>query len=292
MVLIMATLIGDSIGMEATDSLVKDLETMSLKYPLGKATIVNSLPLPSLRIAHVVQKLAVSHILHLEAAIYHQPNMVKVIRNARRVFGKAPELGRRAIWIELVILDNSITVEKEGQDKMLWIIVMQVIQLIWSIDSDNVERLVGWANAVKATVNEMSSPTLQFMVQQLLSSLANARTNVPFAWLSEYPAGVDELNSSNSALAQGTRLIGEEPGLFFLVNAEGLTVFTADDVEMVSWNIIPANAWEVKLIFRENTSVKLDSISLSRNTASGRTFDWVHKSLFAKVRTITTIGSR
>ncbi|KAL8973753.1 MAG: hypothetical protein Q9197_002001 [Variospora fuerteventurae] len=284
-VLMVATLIGDSIGMEATDSLVNDLELMSLKHPVEKAVIVNDLPLPSLRIAHVVQKSAVSHILHLAAATYHQRNMVEVIRNAQGVFEKAPELGRRTIWIELVIaelLENSITVENEVQDKLLRIIVMQAIQLIWSIDSDNVEQLVGWANTVKATVDEMSSPTLQFMVQQLLSSLANARTNLAFAWLSEYPAGADELNSSNSALAQGTRLIGEEPGLFFLVNAEGLTVFTANDVETVSCNIRPANAWEMKLIFQENASVKLDSISLSRNTTSGRTFDWVYKFLFAK----------
>lgn len=240
---------------------------------------------PANRCLDVAQISSTSHVLCLFMAVYCGRNSGEIHIYAQGVLAAAQQLGNMKGWIKAIVLQmiqRSQWEEDNGQSRILWIMAMQYVLLFSSLVPGDV-WLVGAANQINAAVDQTSSPALRFMIGQLRSSLANAQTTGNFAWLTGYDAGADQLDESNSALPQGTRLIGEAPDLFCLVNAGGLTVFTADDVENVSWDILRASGWELKLNLKKSASVKLGPITLSMNVDRGPAFEWSWKFLRSKL---------
>ncbi|KAL9011049.1 MAG: hypothetical protein Q9173_004078 [Seirophora scorigena] len=283
----MVSLLSDSTSIPADDYIARRLEKMFLDtsdIPVVDLTSANQIALPSLRISDVAQKSSTNHILCLFMAVYCGRNSGEINRHAQGVLDAAQQIERMKDWVKVIVhqmIQRSLGEEDKGQGRILWIIAMQYILLFSSLVPGD-GWLVGSAIQVNAAVDQTSSPALHFMMGQLLSSLANAQTNGNFAWLSGYHAGADQLDDSNSALPQGTRIIGEAPDLFFLVNTGGLTVFTADDVETVSLDMKRGKGWELKLTFEESASVGLDSITLSMNVNRGPPFEWAMKFLLSK----------
>ncbi|KAL8651267.1 MAG: hypothetical protein Q9210_003356 [Variospora velana] len=279
----MTALISDNAGIEAGDDIQAVMEQNCINLPIDD-TVVDNVDLPSLQISHVVQKSAINHALCFWTAVFSGHNSVEVIRHAQGVFENFKEMGRMKRWTYDAIQELIHRLKATGDDtmnRMMWIIAVQGIQLISSL-VPGTSALEDLAIDVKAAVDNIPSAGLQYMIRQLLSSLADAQINGKFAWLSGYPAGADVLDHSNSALAQGTKLIGEAPDLFFFVATGGLTVFTADDVETVAWDDRVVNGWEIKLNFKVDASVKLDPIILARNIRGGPVFQWVEKFLESK----------
>ncbi|KAI4117103.1 MAG: hypothetical protein LQ345_002589 [Seirophora villosa] len=283
----MVPLLSDSTSILADDYVAPRLEKMFLDTSdIDKTIPVNHVALPSLRVSDVAQKSSTSHILCLFMAVYGSRNSGEINRHAQGVLDAAQQLGHMKDWIKVIVLQmiQRSQGEDNGQRRILWIIAMQYVLLFSSLVPGD-HWLVDAANQVNAAVDQTSSPALRFMIGQLHSSLANAQTNGIFAWLSGYHAGDDQLDDSNSALPQGTRLIGEAPDLFFVVNTSGLTVFTADDVQTVSLDMQPAKNWEFKLIFKQNASVRLDPIILSMNVNMGPPF---HPTVLSLIMSSTT----
>ncbi|KAI4117646.1 MAG: hypothetical protein LQ345_002167 [Seirophora villosa] len=281
----MVTVLSDSTSIERDEFIVPRLEQMFLHTSDVDRTIpVNHVALPSLCVSVVAQISSTSHLLCLFMAVYCGRNYGEINFYAQGVLDAAQQLGHMKNWIKVIVLQMIQRLQGEednGQSRILWIIAMQFILLLSSLMPGD-GWLVDAANQINAAVHQTSSPALHFMMGQLLSSLANAQTTGNFAWLSGYHAGADQLDDSNSALPQGTRLIGEAPDLFFFASTGGLTVFSADDVKTVSWDINRAKGWELKLIFKESTSVRLDPITLSMNAATGPAFAWAARFLLSK----------
>ncbi|KAI4193665.1 MAG: hypothetical protein LQ348_002803 [Seirophora lacunosa] len=282
----MVSLLSDSTSIPADEYIGPSLEQMFLNTSdIDGTNPVNHIALPSLRVSDVAQKSSTSHLLCLFMAVYCGRNSGEVNRHAQGVLDAAQQLGHTKDWIKVIVLQmiqRSQREEDNGQRRILWIMAMQYVLLSSSLMPGD-GWLVDAANQINAAVDQTSSPALHFMMGQLLSSLANAQTTGNFAWLSGYHAGADQLDDSNSALPQGTRLIGETPDLFFLVNTGGLTVFTSDDVEEVSWEILRARGWQLEMKLKKSASVKLGPITLSMNVDRGPAFEWSWKFLFPKI---------
>ncbi|KAL8980682.1 MAG: hypothetical protein Q9177_005809 [Variospora cf. flavescens] len=276
-------LISDNAGIEAGDDIQAVMEQKCINLPIDDI-VVDNVALPSLRLSNVAPKSAINHALCFWMAVVSGHNSVEVIRHAQGVFENFKEVGRMKRWTYDAIqelIHRLKATEDNTLNRIMWIIAMQGLQLISSL-VPGTSALEDLAVDVKAAVDNTSSAGLQYMIRQLLSSLADAQVNGKFAWLSGYPAGVDVLDHSNSALAQGTKLIGEAPDLFFFVSTGGLAVFTADDVETVAWDDRVVRGWEIKLNFKADASVKLDTIILARNIGGGPVFKWVEKFLESK----------
>ncbi|KAL9016169.1 MAG: hypothetical protein Q9185_006478 [Variospora sp. 1 TL-2023] len=276
-------LISDNDGIKAGDDIQAVMGQKCINLPIDD-TVVDNVALPSLRFSHVAQKSAINHALCFWMAVFSGHNSVEVVRHAQGVFENFKEVGRMKRWTYDAIQELIHRLKTTGDDTMnriMWIIAMQGLQMISSL-VPGTSALEDLAVDVKAAVDNTSSAGLQYMIRQLLSSLADAQVNGKFAWLSGYPAGADVLDHSNSALAQGTKLIAEAPDLFFFVSTGGLAIFTADDVETVAWDNRVVRGWEIKLNFKADASVKLDPIVVLRNAYSGPAFDWVDKFLPSK----------
>ncbi|KAL8680201.1 MAG: hypothetical protein Q9224_006963 [Gallowayella concinna] len=170
----------------------------------------------------------------------------------------------------------------------LCLIVMQGIVLLLSDTNTVDDTLRKMADDLESWVSQTNSSCLRSMMKQLNAGLSDVQSIGQLKWLSDFDDSTinRRLDSTNSALSAGSSLIADESGLFFLLHADILSAFTLDDVEMVLWDVSPANPVlkPATLYFHKSSLMNTDPLVISKNAYAGRALDWIVQFMRPKYR--------
>lgn len=202
-----------------------------------------------------------------------------ISRHAQSMFDEASKSRHMVPWIRHILFRLGDLLESgDGSIHMarLCLIALQGVVLLDSPTclgtdpertNELVDRVRNWIQ------NNTTSTCLRFMMGQLDARLARLSPNGALPWLSGYPSGNHHLDATNSSLPAGTHLIADESGLFFLVEPDAVLVFTADDIDRVTWDLGGPRD-PLTLHFAADSVLRARSLVISLDESSGRPFQW------------------
>ncbi|KAI4204599.1 MAG: hypothetical protein LQ346_001609 [Caloplaca aetnensis] len=277
---------------QMNDNLYTEMEEVCEECLTVQATGGN-IRLPSLRFANAQTKhpvvLAVNFWVSIRLA--DAPNDVNT--HAQSVFNAANDMLPLMPWIRGGIQTLAVrmsTLPQTSSLSRMFSFVLQGIVLV-GLTTPRSELLQVLVDGVANVARRWSSPCLMFMVEQLQSFLANPDS--PLTWLSGYQGREYQLDSSNSSLAQGTRLIVDGDSLFFvLVSPNDMSLFTDFDVSRVQWDSASTTGRPLTLFFREGSYVHERSVLMSIGAIEGPAFDWTVRFLGSQTKVMNSLRDR
>ncbi|KAI4115631.1 MAG: hypothetical protein LQ338_007828 [Usnochroma carphineum] len=279
---------------DRADELVRLLGESSARDSTGTHIVLPS----SLRFSNTdgaEMKPLVLHILYLWYRSLTDKEHIGIRRHAQAVFDAAsdPDLCifipcvRRTVWALVYRLG---LMAESPEAARLGVIAVQGIVLLACTDIET-SVLEGFVNDLSSWVDsKTSSSCLRFMMEQVGARLSRLSPSGALPWLSGYPAGANQLDATNSALPEGTRLIADESGLFFLAEANVVSVFTQDDVEKILWDYSTTADLPLTIHFEASSVMGIRSILLSVGVVTGPVFFWVDNHLISKLRFTSSLS--
>ncbi|KAL8900756.1 MAG: hypothetical protein Q9207_005541 [Kuettlingeria erythrocarpa] len=272
------------------DSLSSEMEQVCEEFTAVPATGRN-ITLPSLRFANAQTKHPVVLAVNFWVSIRLANASDEINTHAQSVFNAAKDMVSLMPWIRGAIqtLLHRISSQPKQTSPLskIFSLVLQGIVLL-SLTTPQSELVPVLVGDVASLARRWSSPCLMFMVEQLESFLAHP--DCPLTWLSGYEGGEYQLDSSNSSLAEGTRLIVDGDSLlFFLVSPNDLSVFIKVDVAEVLWDCGYNTGWPLTLLFREGSYIHERSVLMSTGVARGPAFNWAARFLRAHSNVIDSV---
>ncbi|KAL8813859.1 MAG: hypothetical protein Q9223_006876 [Gallowayella weberi] len=219
------------------------------------------------------------------SVVWDTPNMLaRVPKQAQRVFDSSSVQNLPKQWTletmsRLLGKLTGATGAKPIAGARLCLVVLQGLVLLLSDANRAQDPLRQLADDVESCVTQTPSSCLRSMMKQVNAGFSDASSIHQLKWLSDFDDSTvnRRLDSTNSVLSEGTSLIADESGLFFIVHADVLSVFTLDDVESATWDISIANSPRMPLTvyFHRGSPVNTDTLLLSSHVTGGRAIKWV-----------------
>ncbi|KAI4227230.1 MAG: hypothetical protein L6R36_002550 [Xanthoria steineri] len=250
------------------------------------ADIKLDIKLPSLLLAKPATSVLLPGIRFWASAQLQRENAV--LEQAQALFDMAAHTALPSGWFESAIghVAQSLKGWRNRLDPStlakLCLVAMQGMVLQRAM-ADRPRKIQDW---LQAYFKDTPSSCLRFMTGQL-EAYCTAPAAPEMQWLSDYRgSGNNHLDTTDAMLPMGTSVIADESGLFFLVTADGTSVFTLEDVEEVVFDL--EDGITLTVSFKASSTVQ-DSLVLRAATMDSRATAFALKHMRSKMRHVLSM---
>lgn len=211
-----------------------------------------------------------------------------VLEQAQALFDMAAHTALPSGWLESAMGHVAQSLEgwrnrlDPSTSAKLCLVTMQGMVLQRAM-ADRPRKIQDW---LQAYFKDTPSSCLRFMTSQL-EAYCTAPAATEMQWLSDYRgSGTNHLDATDAMLPMGTSVIADESGLFFLVTADGTSVFTLEDVEEVVFDL--EDGITLTVSFKASSTVQ-DSLVLRAATMDSRATAFALKHMSSKMRHVLSM---